>query len=297
MKLKNMTIVCGGEKRLPTVRLAGFLAGVLLAGIIAGPGCSSTEEVVKSTPEQMFAKAKALYDDGDYLSAINEFTVLTLQSQGSAVGAESQFYLAECRYQREEYVLAAYEYGVFKRSYAANARVPDAQFKLAMSYYNLSPKFALDQLYTRKAIDEFQTFAEYYPGNPLAVEADQRIKELNTRLAQKQFETARLYVKMEYYRAALLSFDQVIEKYHDTEYAPQAYIEKVDLLMSRERYEEAFSEIKRFISRYPNSPLIERGEQMKEKIDGELNRWKRRAPKPTGASPGAANIPSSGGRP
>jgi outer membrane protein assembly factor BamD (BamD/ComL family) len=89
----------------------------------------------------------------------------------------------------------------------------------------------------------------------------------------------------------------VIEKYHDTEYAPQAYIEKVDLLMSRERYEEAFSEIKRFIARYPNSPLIERGEQMKEKIDGELNRWKRRAPQPPGASPGAANIPTSGGKP
>jgi len=281
--------------KVTTIGFAGIL--LLAAVFAAGPGCSSSEEAVKSSPEQLFTKAKALYEDGDYLGAINEFTVLTLQAQGSAVGAEAQFYLAECRYQREEYVLAAYEYGVFKRSYAANAKVADAQFKLAMSYYNLSPKFALDQQYTRRAIDEFQTFVEYYPGNPLAVQADERIKELNTRLAQKQYETARLYVKMEYYRAALLSYDQVIEKFHDTEYAPLAYLDKVQLLVDRERYEEAFAEVKRFIARYPNSPLIGRGEELKETIDAELNRWKRRAPKPAGGPTSAAGTPGSEGKP
>jgi outer membrane protein assembly factor BamD len=260
-------------------------------------GCSSGEEAVKSTPEQMFARAKALYEDADYLAAINEFTVLTLQSQGSAVGAEAQFFLAECRFQREEYLLAAYEYGVFKRSYAANPKVADAQFKLAMSYYHLSPKFSLDQQYTRKAIDEFQTFVEYHPGNPLAVEADQRIKELNTRLAEKQFETARLYAKMEYYRAALLSYDQVIEKFHDTEFAPRAYIEKVQLLMDRERYEDASTEVRKFIARYPHSPLLEQGEELKAKIDGELNRWKRRSPQVAPDAPGAAALPTAGGNP
>jgi outer membrane protein assembly factor BamD len=71
--------------------------------------------------------------------------------------------------------------------------VPEAQYKLALSYYELSPRAPLDQQYTRKAIDEFQSFVEYYPNNPLVKDAAEKIRELNTRLAKKQYETAKLY--------------------------------------------------------------------------------------------------------
>jgi outer membrane protein assembly factor BamD len=269
---KVRTVHTGFVRSMPgsaTLLCFGALVLVLLAG------CSSSQQNAQETPEQRLAHAKGLFDDGDYLEAINEFTALTLQYQGSSVAAEAQFSLGECRFNREEYLLAAYEFGVFKRSYGANPKVPEAQFKLAMAYYNLSPKPPLDQQYTKKAIDEFQTFAEYYPAHALAPEADTRLKELNGRLAKKAYETARLYVKMEYIRAALLSYDQVIERYHDTEFAPIAYIEKVELLMGRERYEEAYAEIQKFLGRYPTSPLTGRAEELKDKLSKELNRWKR----------------------
>jgi outer membrane protein assembly factor BamD len=261
---------------------ARVASGALIVSLFLLSGCSSGTQTATATPEQRLAHAKALLDEGDDLEAINEFTALTLQYQGSAVAADAQFYLGECRYNREEYLLAAYEFGVFKRSYSANSRVPEAQFKLAMSYYSLSPRSSLDQQYTKKAIDEFQTFLEYYPGNSLAPEADKKLKELNTKLAKKAYETARIYVKMEYIRAALLSYDEVIERYHDTEYAPMAYIEKVELLMNRERYEEAFASIQKFLGRYPTSPLTGRAEELKDAIAKELNRWKKI---PGGAKP------------
>jgi outer membrane protein assembly factor BamD len=257
-------------------------SGALIVSLSLLSGCSSGNQTATTTPEQRLAHAKSLLEEGDDLEAINEFTALTLQYQGSAVAADAQFYLGECRYNREEYLLAAYEFGVFKRSYSANPRVPDAQFKLAMSYFSLSPRSSLDQQYTKKAIDEFQTFLEYYPGNPLAPEADKRLKEMNTKLARKAYETARIYVKMDYIKAALLSYDEVVERYHDTEYAPMAYIEKVELLMSRERYEEAFASIQKFLGRYPTSPLTGRAEELKDAISKELNRWKRL---PGGAKP------------
>jgi outer membrane protein assembly factor BamD (BamD/ComL family) len=105
---------------------------------------------------------------------------------------------------------------------------------------------------------------------------------MNTKLARKAYETARIYVKMDYIKAALLSYDEVVERYHDTEYAPMAYIEKVELLMSRERYEEAFASIQKFLGRYPTSPLTGRAEELKDAISKELNRWKRL---PGGAKP------------
>jgi outer membrane protein assembly factor BamD len=238
--------------------------GLLMAGCGGG-------DVTRVMPvEDRFAFAKALFDDGDYLDAVNEFTVITLQFQGSAFAADAQYYLGECRFAREEYLLAGFEYSVVKRNYPASPRVADAQYKLGLCYYMLSPRPALDQQYTKRAIDELQSFVEYYPSHEKAVDADAKIKELTVRLAEKEYETARLYSTMEYYRAALYYYDDVIEKYHDTEYAPLSSIGKVELLISRNRYREAAAESKRFLERYPNSVLRGRMEKLKNEIDEEL---------------------------
>ncbi len=247
------------------------LAGLLLLGALAAAGCGGSSSVVKQvSPEDRFKHAKELFDDRDYLEAINEFNVITVQDQGSAFAADAQFYLAESRFRRGEYLLAAFEYNVLKRSYPASPRVPEAQYKMALSYYELSPKAPLDQQYTRKAIDEFQSFVEYYPANALVKDAAAKIQELNTRLAKKQYETAKLYTTMEYYRAAMMSFDEVIEKYHDTEYAPQAYQGKVELLISRNHYREAAAETDRFLTRYPNSVLKATMDSLKQRAEREI---------------------------
>jgi outer membrane protein assembly factor BamD len=211
-----------------------------------------------------------LFDDGDYLKAVNEFTIITLQFQGSAFAADAQYYLGECRFARGEYLLASFEYSVVKRNFAASPRVADAQYKIALSYYKMAPKSSLDQQYTRRAIDEFQSFIEYYPANENAVDADAKIKELTGRLAGKVYESATQYVKMGYYRAAIFYFDDVIENYHDTEYAPLAIIGKTELLISRSKYKDARTEIGRFIERYPTNVLRGRINDLKEKVDREL---------------------------
>ncbi len=233
-------------------------------------GCGSSEAVKELTAEDRFKHAKGLFDDRDYLEAINEFTVITLQNQGSAVAPEAQYYLAECRFERGEYLLAAFEYQVLRRNYPASPRMGDAQYKLALCYYNLSPRPSLDQEYTRKAIDEFQTFVEYYPKNEHVADADEKIKELTIKLAKKQYDTAKLYAAMEYYMAAVKSYDEVIEKYHDTEYAPLAYQGKIDLLMSRHHYREAKEQIDQFLSKYPNSVLRGRFETLAKSAQHEI---------------------------
>ncbi len=265
-----------------------FAAAVVVMMLLSLSGCGSSEAVKELTAEDRFKHAKALYDDRDYLEAINEFTVITLQNQGSAVAPEAQYYLAECRFDRGEYLLAAFEYQVLKRNYPASPRMGDAQYKLGLCYYDLSPRSSLDQEYTRKAIDEFQTFVEYYPKNKNVADADEKIKDLTVRLAKKQYETARLYTVMEYYRAALMSYDEVIEKYHDTEYAPLAYQGKIDLLMSRHHYREAKDEIDRFLTKYPNSVLRGRFEAIGKTAEREVQLGNN---VDTGASPVQRTVP------
>src|SRR5205823_10031396 len=103
--------------------------------------------------------------------------------------------------------------------------------KIAMCYYRLSPNSWLDQTYTTKAIDAFQNFIDYNPTHQLVHDAEEKIKELNSRLAKKLYEGGLLYMKLEYYASAMKYFDAVIEKYHDTPYAEPAHLGKVRALV------------------------------------------------------------------
>jgi outer membrane protein assembly factor BamD len=234
-------------------------------------GCGGSKQVVDTTSAEVrFEKAKALFDKEDYLDAINEFQAITLQFPGATLADDAQYYLAECHFKRGEYILAAYEYQELKRSYAASPLVPDAQFKLGMCYYELSPSSKLDQQYTVKARDELQAFVEYYPSNDSAVSAARYIEELTDRLAKKKFETAQLYSIMEYYRAAVIYYDDVIENYHDTQYAPPAYIGKIKALIARNKYRDASLEVNKFISTFPNSVFRGQADDLKKRIDNAL---------------------------
>ncbi len=265
-----------------------MICALVLFFIALVPGCGSTKETGALNVEERFQKAKSLFDEGNYLEAINEFTVITLQFQGSSRAAEAQYYMGECRFKRGEYLLAIVEYEALKRNMPASPLVQDAQYKIGLCYYNLSPKSALDQQYTRKAIDEFQTFVEYYPSHSLAPDAAEKIKELTKRLAKKAYDTAQLYTTMEYYKAAQFYYDDVIEKYHDTEYAPLAYLDKVDLLLSHNRAAEALSNIAKFLDRYPNSVLRSRAETQKTSAEELLRKNTKSTP---AGQPAAETVP------
>ncbi len=233
-------------------------------------GCSSSEQATTLDAEGRFAEAKRLFDDENFQEAMNEFTIVTLQYQGSSVADDAQFYLGECRFIRREYLLAVFEYQQLKRSYPASPLVSNAQFKLGLAYHSLSPKSSLDQQYTNKAIDELQTFIEYYPSHEKAAEVDSLIRELTTRLAQKSYEIGEQYAKLEYYKAAVFYFDDVIEKFHDTEYAPLAYLGKVEAFIAKGKYAEAQTAVEEFIGKFPNSVLRWRADRLRETIIEKL---------------------------
>jgi outer membrane protein assembly factor BamD len=242
---------------------------VLLVGLRIA-GCGSTEQVTAPTAEERFENATQLFRDEDYLEAIEQFSVITLQHQGSAVADDAQFYLGECRFERHEYILASFEYEQLKRNMPASPLVPEAQYKLALSYYHLAPDPPLDPEYTLKAIDEFQSFVLYYPANERAPQAEEKIRELTNRLAKKDYDTARLYARMGYHRAAIVYYDLVMEKYHDTEFAPLSYLGKVESLIERGRFIEARKEVTKFLSGYPNSVLRARAEELRQQIEDRL---------------------------
>ena len=89
--------------------------------------CKSSDVEKPLTAEERFGIGMKEFQDENYIEAINEFSVVTLQYPGSSVSDDAQYYLGECRFLREEYLLAAYEYEALKRNMPASPLLPKAQ--------------------------------------------------------------------------------------------------------------------------------------------------------------------------
>jgi len=142
--------------------------------------CSSSVVVSELTPEEHLQYATKLYEEEDYLEAVKEFESILLQYAGSSLIDDAQYYLGLTRYKREEYIIAAYEFSKLIKNMPASSFVADAQFMLAECYYGLSPNYNLDQVYTKKAIEEYQVFIDFFPLNERVHKAEEIINELNS---------------------------------------------------------------------------------------------------------------------
>jgi outer membrane protein assembly factor BamD len=206
-------------------------------------------------------------DDRSFELAIKEFEAFLLQYPGNDLSDDAQFYLGKCRYGREEFLLAAFEFSKLIKNMPSSSFVVESQYELAMCYYELSPAYSLDQRYTRHAILEFQTFIDLFPADERKPEIEKKMRELYERLAEKEFNAAFIYEKMEYYNAALTYYDKVIDTYHDTKYAPLASVAKIKLLLQKNRKSEALTESSKFIERYPKDENLSEVQSIKAELE------------------------------
>jgi outer membrane protein assembly factor BamD len=230
--------------------------------------CSSSVDVANMSEEERLAYAMSLYNDEEYLDALTEFQGILLQFPGSQSVDDAQYYLGLTHFKRSEYILSAYEFSKLIKDMPASDFVPEAQYMLAESYYQLSPSYHLDQRYTKKGIEEFQAFIDFFPSNERVPEAEAKIKEMNNKLAKKLYEAARIYEKMEYNAAAVEYYQEIENVYHDTQFAPMASYRKIKVLLLDEKKKEAAKEAALFLARYPNDPNAAEVKSIEQTLGG-----------------------------
>lgn len=233
--------------------------------------CSSTKDTTNMTAEQHLEYAKLLMSDGDHEEAIREFQSILLQYAGSAVNDDAQYFLAFTYYKREQYLLAAYEFSKLIRDIPTSTFVQDSQFMLADSYFQLSPTYQLEQSYTKKAIEEFQAFIEFFPTHPKVAEAEEKIATLYAKYAEKEYNSALIYEKMEYFTAAINYYKAVKDTYHDSKYAPLAHYNLIKLLVVRERTDEALRNIAEYIRKYPEDSNLDELKELTKELENPTN--------------------------
>jgi outer membrane protein assembly factor BamD len=228
-------------------KIVGLLTLLLLIN-----ACSQKVDTSTLSPEEYFNYVKGLYDDGDFRAAIPEFQSILLQYPGSTVNDDAQYYLAMSYFNEGQYILGAYEFSKLIKDIPASPYVSDSQYMLADCYYELSPDYRLDQSYTKKAIQEFQSFLDYFPTSPKVKEVEAKIDELHNKLAHKQFRIAELYYRMEYYNAAVIYYTAVMNEFYDTEYASKALVGRIETELQMNKKSAALSDIEKFFTDYPD---------------------------------------------
>jgi outer membrane protein assembly factor BamD len=232
--------------------------------------CAGRGRVRYDTPQQAYDKGLAEYEDGNYETATEYLQGVFDFGRTHQWAADAQLLLARTYRQNEEFLLAANEYTRFMQIYRSDPRVAEAEYELAMTYYDRSPMYRLDQTDTERAIVQFRLFIERYASNPLVQDAQERITELRSKLARKQIHTAELYERREYYNAAAVSYEAAFDRYYDTEYADDALLGAMKAYyqlanggvrdLQAERLDHAESNYDRLIQIFPDSPLIKEAE-------------------------------------
>jgi outer membrane protein assembly factor BamD len=225
----------------------------LLLSLIAILFLSCAQQKIKSnaTLEERMEFGTKLFEKGKYFDAKTQFRIITLSHSGNLIAAEAQYYLGECHFHMKEYIIAASEYERLNKVYPGSEWVDDAKYKLGLSYYKLSPKYALDQEYTLKAIMEFQEFLEDYPSSTLTDEVEKDLKIARDKLAEKIYESAEIYRKMAYYSAANIYYAKVLDEYYDTTFAPQALYWIGECNRKLHKYSIAIETFDEFAKKYP----------------------------------------------
>ncbi len=214
------------------LRLNTFI--IIILSILLMNSCSDDLNLKTIGFEKSYQIAKKKFIDEDYVKAIEDLNIIILNYSGSVGIDSAKFLLAKSHFNIEEYYLASYEYKTLVDNFPSSPLAEEALYSSALSYYMVAPDFALDQKDTKTAMTKFQLFLDSYSTGEYAAESIKKIKEIRTKLAQKEFESGELYMRIDEPRAAKVYFLLIIEEYYDTIYYNK----------SLEKIAEAYKEMK-----------------------------------------------------
>lgn len=247
---------------------------VFVSLIIILSSCSEYEKVLKGSDyDKKYEVALKMYKKEKFMKAYPLFEeVISVFSKLSEKGERAYYYLAYSHYNLGDYPIASYYFKNYTRTYPTSEHVEECAFMSAYCKVNSSPKSTLDQSSTRKAINELQAFLNRYPKSDRKEQCNKIIDELRDKLETKAIDNAKLYYKTGNYKAATISFKNVLKDFPDTEYREELLFLTVkanyNLAVNsvedkkKERFEETIKSYTKFVDNYPQSGMIKEVENM-----------------------------------
>ena len=240
-----------------------IVIGLLSAGVLSS--CGEYNKVLKSTDyEYKYEAAKAYFAKGQNSRAATILEELIPIMKGTSNGEESLYMLAMTYYNQGDFVTASHYFNTYYTTYPRGTYTELARFHSGTALYLDTPEPRLDQSSTYKAIDELQMFLEYFPTSNRRDIAQNMIFELQDKLVEKEYLSAKLYYDLgsytgntvysstgNNYLAAVVTAQNILREYPYTQRR-----EDLSILILRAKYDMA-----------KESVLEKKAERMRETID------------------------------
>jgi len=169
-------------------------------------GCGDYNSVMKTADyEYKYEAAKGYYTDGSYRKAAEAFMQVLAILKGTQYGDECLFMLGMSNYRMGDFEAATDYFKKYYQSYPKGHYVELSRYYSAMSYYNCVRDTRLDQTSTMEALNEFSSFLEYYPGTNLKAQTQDMIFNLQDKLVEKEFLSAKMYYDLGTYLGNMTS--------------------------------------------------------------------------------------------
>ena len=182
-----------------------------------------TYEVSSESTSNKIDYVKNLIEDEKYSRAIDELNYIMFNDPLSEYSALAQFYIGECYFYLNDFSQSIIEYNKYlTRNDSIEELVKKSQFMLCKCYFNISLEYNKDQSDTYIAIEKLQYFIEKETMRDYIDDIEIMILDLRTKLAKKDFYTAKLYIKLEELDAAIIYYENIVNDYYDTEFVNSA---------------------------------------------------------------------------
>ena len=186
-----------------------------------------------------FDDGLAFFEEENYVKASQQFSIIVDRASHTDLGDDALFFLAESYFLNKDYDLALVEFEKLVSRMGFSPYIEKSRWRICETLMLLSPNFYHDQESSKKAISQIQEFLDDFPNSEYSKDADKLINELRTRLAEKNMETGKLYVKLKASDSAIVSYKIVVNEFYDTKFFNDANMEIIRCLALQRKSDEA----------------------------------------------------------
>ena len=237
-----------------------------IVSLLIVSGCSNYNKVLKSKDyEYKLKMADQYYAAKKYKVARDLYEELFSAYKGTQKFEDIYYHYAYCHYYMGLYRDAENLFKGFLEVFPNSTKAEEIDYMQAYSFYKQSPKLELEQVNTSKAMAMMQTFINTHPGSTRIKDATEIIDKCREKLELKEFRSAQLYYNLGQYRAAAISFTNLMNNFPESAKGEdykmmvvKSYYQfaKLSILDKQvERYEKVVTEYQDFVDRYPDSKL------------------------------------------
>jgi outer membrane protein assembly factor BamD len=213
-----------------------------------------------------YQQAMLCYEAKDYYEASRLFEETLPLFRGKKEEASVYFHQAYCSFYQKKYIQSSEHFKYFHETFLGDARVEEAMYMQGYALYLTSPDVKLDQAFTQEAAHVLLSYLNRYPEGVYVNSASAQLKELNSKLALKDFNNAKLYHRLTHYRAAVVTLENLQKDFPDSPYNEEAAYLKADAqylyskatnepdLDQEQQLNIAIKYCQEFLDKYPDSP-------------------------------------------